>query len=95
MKLLENLLASFRKMKIKKVRDKIESFETFEEYSYYLIKKGFTDSKGYPLKCPYCNSEDLEHKVTCIENNSPCEIEVTCNKCKASVGYWSYGYWLI
>lgn len=64
--------------------------ENFEQYIKQQIEDGYIKENGFPLKCLFCNSSDLNFK-----NKYQEEVEVTCNKCGKEIGYWAYGNWLI
>ena len=60
------------------------------------IKHGYIETDGNPIKCIYCNSEELEdfdeyyldgHGSTLLE------YSVRCKKCGKTVGIWSCGSW--
>lgn len=61
----------------------------FDEYIKYQIKNGYIKEDGTPLKCQFCDSNDLKWKGDWESKT------VTCNKCGKIVGMWDYGYWSI
>ena len=58
-----------------------------------MIQDGYIGNDGYPLKCVFCDSTDLNHERLYENNQYVVEIDVTCNNCKKGTGNWAYGYW--
>lgn len=79
--------------KIWQIKCKISDWQ-FKRYINKQIKDGYIDKNLAPLKCPFCNSIELEsydfyrHDQGFIE-----EYSVRCKHCQKDVGHWAYGGW--
>lgn len=70
--------------------------ESFEDYIKRLEHEGYISERdGYPLKCLWCESKDLEHINYYEEFAFVVEIKVVCNDCNKETGNWSYGSWYL
>lgn len=63
--------------------------DSFEEYYQKQIDDGYIQEDGYPLKCQFCDSTNLDWKCNLEEK------EVKCHDCGKLVGYWAYGNWTV
>ena len=62
------------------------------------IKHGYIETNGRPIKCIYCNSEELEDFDEYYLDgygSHLLEYSVRCKKCGKTAGIWSYGSWQI
>ena len=67
---------------------------TFAELIQQEIKEGYRAERTLePLKCHWCDSENLEDRNHMGEDGRIEEYEKHCNDCDKLVGIWSYGYW--
>lgn len=70
-----------------------------EEYVIKSERNGYIDENGAPLKCIYCDCEELFLADERYGGYSePCglmEYSVFCKKCTKEVGHWAYGNWSI
>lgn len=67
----------------------------FKRYIKKQIRKGYLDKDLAPLKCPFCDYEDLETYESIYENHMTIETWVRCKKCQKHVGTWAYGGWVL
>lgn len=69
--------------------------EDEKRFELALIERGYISKEGCPIKCA-CGSDSLREEVRDIIEHSgwmTSELEMMCNDCGNSVGYWAYGYW--
>ncbi|SDX05008.1 hypothetical protein [Paenibacillus sp. PDC88] len=68
--------------------------ETFGEYFERMISEGYIEEDGTPLKCPHCESADVEERNHLYEDYiCLLEYQMFCKPCNVSIGQWSYGSW--
>lgn len=68
---------------------------SFRDYGQSrTIKCGRFESiyDGYPIKCNFCESKNLNWKYS-YEGENPTEIIVRCNDCGKEVGNLAHGTW--
>lgn len=68
--------------------------KTFEDYIKEKIKNGFISERdGEPLKCPWCESKELENKNYDYGGMGVEEYEKWCKPCNKRISGWAYGSW--
>lgn len=70
-----------------------EEILTTEDYCRNLVKDGYTNEEGKPLKCISCESTKLDDGECVIEEHAIVEYIVRCKSCKNVTGHWAYGTW--
>ena len=61
----------------------------------YLISNGFIKEDYTPIKCVKCHSINLKNIVIDThEDGTVLEMDVICDDCRTTLGYYSYGAWL-
>ena len=77
-----------------------EESETIDDYINRMIKDGYWNKDFEPIKCEYCESENIENDNFLGEGfNEPCgtttEYDKVCKDCGKIIEHWSYGNWEI
>ena len=75
------------------IKYRMRAFKYDFQLAGFLIKKGFKEADGTPIKCCHCGSESIRHEITDRIDFTVTEKEAICNKCNSRIGYWGYGYW--
>lgn len=65
------------------------------EYIEDLIKNGYIDKEGKPLKCKKCDNEVFTRTDEMYCPYGLEEYSYTCNVCGSIEGYWAHGYWQV
>ena len=79
---------------ILKLKTKVYQW-SYKRYINKQIRKGYLTEDMQPLKCPYCECDQLETYQTFYDDCHRLEeYWVRCSNCKKDVGLWSYGYWM-
>lgn len=71
--------------------------QSLEDYFKDMVKKGYINKSGAPLKC-FCGSTNLKNvNEVYMEGGTIIEFNVKCKnkKCNKIVASWSYGAWNI
>lgn len=71
------------------------SNETYEEYLHKLIKDKYINNDCSPLKCFYCDSDNLLDYDEHYNDVGREEYSVKCKDCDKHIATWAYGYWYI
>ena len=58
-----------------------------------MIYEGYINNYLEPIKCPYCNSNDLENKNKYYDGDWLVEYQVYCKNCGEKLGHYAYGNW--
>lgn len=56
-----------------------------------LIKLGYYDEEGEPLKCIYCGAHRIGADVVDTISDVPAEVDYYCKHCGSYIAFWSYG----
>ncbi len=65
----------------------------FKDYMDGLVRDGYIDGTGKPLKCLFCDSSNLKDTNYIKSNYGIEEYDVVCKDCGKVVGHWAYGNW--
>lgn len=66
---------------------------TYDKYIKMMIDEGYIDNNLEPIKCPYCDENDLEDRNKYYEGGYLVECQVYCKNCGKKVGHYAYGNW--
>jgi hypothetical protein len=69
--------------------------ESYEDYIKRLRKDGYIDENFAPLKCWYCESENVDYCNHLYEEGYVVEYDAVCKDCGKKLGNWAYGVWYI
>jgi len=65
-----------------------------ENYINDMIRQGYIDKDGTPLKCQCgCTDFEMSDEYYCPYGLE--EYSLKCNKCGITVGHWAFGYWQV
>lgn len=56
-----------------------------------LIKLGYYDEEGEPLRCIYCGAHRIGADVEGDDDAVPYRVDYYCKHCGSYIAFWAYG----